>query len=248
MADGKLAGRRILITGAGSGIGKAIAELFVEEGATITALDLKCAAASDLARGSGGIALDVDVIDERRVADAIESGTQIMGGLDGVVNAAGIVSMAPLADTSLEAWQRVLAVNLTGPFLVCRAALPWLREAAGSTIVNIASAQALRPLGAGCAYSASKAGVMNFTKTIAAELAPDIRANVVCPGAVDTPMVVAARTERAQRQDALQSSDYALQRMAQPAEIAAAVLFLTSTDSSFVTGAALAVDGGRTFH
>lgn len=248
MSTGKLAGRRILVTGAGSGIGKAVATLFASEGARLALLDINSKPAADIAAGTGGIALDVDVTDENRVIEAVEQSARAMKGIDGVVNAAGIVSMASLPDTSLETWQRVIAVNLTGPFLICRSALPWLRQSPGSTIVTIASAQALRPLGAGGAYSASKAGVMNFTKTIAAELAPHIRANVICPGAVDTPMVVAARAEGPQRSDALRDADYALQRMAQPEEIAAAVLFLTSTDSSFVTGAALAVDGGRTFH
>lgn len=248
MSEPSLTGRRILITGAGSGIGLAIARRFADEGARLTLLDLKSAAAADIAKQSDGVALDVDVTDEARIADAVECGARAMGGLDGVVNAAGIVAMSSLANTSLQAWQRMLAVNLTGPFLVCRAALPWLMQTPGSTIVNIASAQALRPVGASCSYAASKAGLMNFTKSIAAELAPAIRANVVCPGIVDTPMVAAARAGGDQREVVLKASDYALQRMAQPHEIAAAVLFLTSTESSFVTGAALAVDGGRTFH
>lgn len=247
MSEGRLKGRRIVITGAGSGIGLAIAEMFADEGAQLTLLDLKSTAATEIARRSNGIALDVDVTDEARITDAIEYGARHMGGLDGVVNAAGIVAMSSLADTSLPSWQRMIAVNMTGPFLVCRAALPWLQQAEGATIVNIASAQALRPVGASCSYAASKAGLMNFTKSIAAELAPGIRANVVCPGIVDTPMVAAAQAG-GERKVVLKASDYALQRMAQPAEIAAAVLFLTSTESSFVTGAALAVDGGRTFH
>lgn len=247
MTQGCLTGRRIVITGAGSGIGYAIAERFAEEGARLALLDLKTTAALDIAKRSNGIALDVDVTDEGRITDAVEFSARAMGGIDGVVNAAGIVAMSSLADTSLRSWERMMAVNLTGPFLVCRAALPWLQQAEGSTIVNIASAQALRPVGASCSYAASKAGLMNFTKAIAAELAPAIRANVVCPGIVDTPMVAAARSGD-DRKVVLKASDYALQRMAQPSEIAAAVLFLTSSESSFVTGAALAVDGGRTFH
>lgn len=243
-----LTDRRILVTGAGSGIGQAIARLFATEGARLTLLDLKSEAVADLAEASGGVAIDVDVADEAAVQAAVARGAETMGGLDGVVNAAGIVATTSLADTTLEAWRRMMEVNMTGPFLVCRAALPWLLEAPGASIVNIASAQALRPVGASCSYAASKAGVLNFTRALAAELAPGIRANVVCPGIVDTPMVAAVRQAAGQTGAVLKASDYPLQRMAQPMEIAAAVRFLISDEASFITGATLAVDGGRSFH
>jgi NAD(P)-dependent dehydrogenase (short-subunit alcohol dehydrogenase family) len=137
-------------------------------------------------------------------------------------------------------WRQVLEVNLTGTFLVSQACLPWLRKAQGASIVNIASAAGLLPNAPGLtAYAASKGGVVNLTRAMAAELAPAIRVNCVCPGVVDTPMA-----------DGLHANvgNYALKRLADPEEIARVILFLTSSDGSYVTGAALAADGGRSFH
>jgi NAD(P)-dependent dehydrogenase (short-subunit alcohol dehydrogenase family) len=163
-----------------------------------------------------------------------------MGGIDGVVNAAGIVIHGSVLDIGVAAWQRVLDVNLTGTYIVIRCCMPWLAKAPVATIVNIASGQGLLPNTPNTtAYAASKGGVVNLTRALAAELAPAIRVNSVCPGMVDTPM-----TAGFQRQ----VDRYAMKRIADPLEIARAILFLTSPESSFVTGAALAVDGGRTFH
>lgn len=246
--NGRLVNRRILITGAGSGIGRAVAHLFAREGARLALFDLRVETAAALAQSSGGVALQVDVSDEAAVRSAVAEAAQTLGGLDGVVNAAGIIALGPLENIDLQSWRRQIDVNLTGPYLICRAALPWLRQSAQATIVNIASAQALRPVGASCAYAASKAGLLNFTKAIAGELAPAIRVNAVCPGIVDTPMV-AAVNRNANRPEATPGlRDYPLGRMAQPEEIASAILFLSCAESSYVTGAALAVDGGRTFH
>jgi NAD(P)-dependent dehydrogenase (short-subunit alcohol dehydrogenase family) len=247
-AGRRLAGRRILITGAGSGIGHAVAALFVREGARVALLDLNVSAAMALAERSGGLALAVNVTDEAAVNAAVQRAAEQLGGLDGVVNAAGVIAIGSLADPDYATWKRQIDVNLTGPYLVCRAALPWLRQTPGATIVNIASAAALRPTGGSCAYAASKAGVLNFTKAIATELAPAIRANVVCPGIVDTPMVAQVQKTTGGTGPTPTVKDYPLGRMAQPEEIANSILFLTSAESSFVTGAALAVDGGRTLH
>jgi len=246
--NARLAGRRILVTGAGSGIGRAVAELFAREGARLALFDLQVDAARELAQRSGGVALQVDVADEAAVFDAVARAAGALGGLDGVVNAAGIIALGPLENIDLQSWRRQLDVNLTGPYLICRAALPWLRQSAHATIVNIASAQALRPVGASCAYAASKAGLLNFTKAIAGELAPAIRVNAVCPGIVDTPMVAAVSRSADNPAATPSLKDYPLGRMARPGEIASAILFLSCEESSYVTGAALAVDGGRTFH
>jgi NAD(P)-dependent dehydrogenase (short-subunit alcohol dehydrogenase family) len=244
----RLTGRKILITGAGSGIGLAATHLFIEEGANVAALDLDTRNAKRAVQPTGGIAIDVDVSDEASVQNAVQEAANFLGGIDGVVNAAGIIALGPLATTQLETWQRQIAVNMTGPFLICRAALPWLQKSTGATIVNIASAQALRPAGASCGYAASKAGLLNFTKAIAAELAPEIRVNAICPGIVDTPMVKGVN-QSAKKPDATPTlKDYPLGRMAQPEEIAHAILYLTSDESSYVTGTAHAVDGGRSFH
>jgi len=186
-----------------------------------------------------------DLTAEADICKAVAASAEALGGLDGVVNVAGIGGGGLLAATSLEDWNLVLAVNLTAPFLVMREALPHLTAANGGTIVNVASGQGLHPSSPGLgAYCASKGGLVMFSKTMALELAPGIRVNTVCPGVVDTPLLPAALRENA----TAAGSAYALKRIAAAEEIADAILYLTSAESSFVTGIALAVDGGRTYH
>jgi len=245
----RLTERRIIVVGGASGIGRATAARFAREGAAVAVLDRSADAAAQVARDIGGRATSVDVADPASVDAAVSEAAASLGGIDGVVNCAGILSSGGIADTTPEEFSRTLAVNLTGIFLVVRAALPHLRQARGATVVNIGSGVGLMPTGPGTiAYVASKGGVIAMSKSMAAELAPDIRVNVVCPGLVDTTMTApflrdasgAVRPELAQR--------YAMRRPASPEEIAAAILFLTSAESSFVTGIAMPVDGGRTFH
>jgi NAD(P)-dependent dehydrogenase (short-subunit alcohol dehydrogenase family) len=238
--SGRLQGRRILITGAASGIGQRTAELFAAEGAALTLLDCDRKRLASVARETGGTAVEADVTQEPSVTRAVEQGAGAMGGIDGVVNAAGIVIHGSVLDVGLADWKLVLDVNLTGTYIVVRCCLPWLAKAPFATIVNIASGQGLLPNNPGMtAYAASKGGVVNLTRALAAELAPSIRVNSVCPGMVDTPMTAGFERDL---------DRYALGRIAEPLEVAQAILFLTATESSFVTGAALAVDGGRTFH
>jgi NAD(P)-dependent dehydrogenase (short-subunit alcohol dehydrogenase family) len=236
----RLQGRRILITGAASGIGQRTAELFAAEGAALTLLDCDRKRLASVTRETGGTAVEADVTQEPSVTHAVEQGASAMGGIDGVVNAAGIVIHGSVLDVGLADWKLVLDVNLTGTYIVVRCCLPWLAKAPFATIVNIASGQGLLPNNPGMtAYAASKGGVVNLTRALAAELAPSIRVNSVCPGMVDTPMTAGLERDL---------DRYSLGRIAEPLEIAQAILFLTSTESSFVTGAALAIDGGRTFH
>jgi len=238
--SGRLRGRRILITGAASGIGQRTAQLFAAEGAALTLLDCDRKRLASVARETGGTAVEADVTQESSVIRAVEQGAGAMGGIDGVVNAAGIVIHGSVLDVGLADWKLVLDVNLTGTYIVVRCCLPWLVKAPFATIVNIASGQGLLPNNPGMtAYAASKGGVVNLTRALAAELAPSIRVNSVCPGMVDTPMTAGLERDL---------DRYALGRIAEPLEIAQSILFLTATESSFVTGAALAVDGGRTFH
>lgn len=238
--SGRLSGRRIVVTGAASGIGNCTARLFSAEGAAVTLLDRNIAGLEDIASEIQGHAFAADVTDEQSVARAIESGAKAMGGIDGVVNAAGVMLRGSVLDVSVAEWRRVLEVNLTGAYIVVRCCLPWLRRSSAATIVNIASGQGLLPnVPDRTAYAASKGGLVNLTRALAAELAPIIRANSVCPGLVDTPMAAGVRGN---------SGNYALGRLADPSEIAQAILFLTSSESSYVTGAALAVDGGRSYH
>ena len=145
-----------------------------------------------------------------------------------------------IGELPVDAWRGTLDVNLTGTYLVIRHCLRWMAKERTATVVNIASAAGLLPNAPGLtAYAASKGAVVNFGRALAAELAPAIRVNTVCPGMVDTPMAESFRSN---------VGNYALKRIAEPVEIARAILFLTSAESSYVTGAALAVDGGRSFH
>jgi len=236
----RLAWRRILITGAASGIGRTTAQLFVAEGAALTLLDRNADALAGIGRETRAEVFSADVTDEASVARAVEQGASAMGGIDGVVNAAGVMLRGSVQEVGVAEWRRVLDINLTGTYIVVRCCLPWLRQAPHSTIVNLGSGQSLLPNSPDrSAYSASKGGVLNLTRALAAELAPAIRANTVCPGLVDTPMAEGVQGN---------VGNYALKRLAQPIEIARAILFLTSTESSYVTGATLAVDGGRSFH
>jgi len=236
----RLRGRKILVTGAASGIGRRTAEVFALEGASLALFDRSAAALQQVAETTGGSAYGVDVTDEAATMKAAERAAAAMGGIDGIVNAAGIVVSGPVGEVDAATYQRVLNVNLLGPYIVVRACLNWLQAAPFATIVNIASGQGLLPNAPNMtAYAASKGGVVTLTRALAAELAPTIRVNSVCPGIVDTPMTAGLP---------LSVAPYALKRVASPLEIAQVILFLTGNESAFMTGAAIAVDGGRTFH
>lgn len=246
-ALGRLKGRRIVVTGAGSGIGASIAQLFIAEGAQVVAIDRNedgIKAWFKSGHAGKGIALKADIADEQSVNDAVKKAADALGGIDGLVNAAGVSNTDLLRDVSLADWKRTIDINLTGSFLMCRACLPWLEAVQNSTIVNFSSGQGLQPFVRRGAYAASKAGVISLSKTLAMEWAP-IRVNTICPGAVDTPMVRAGYTADALTQV---GARYALGRVAEAIEIARAALYLTGSESSFVTGIALAVDGGRSYH
>ena len=239
----RLTGRKILITGGASGIGRATCALFLQEGAAVVVLDRNTANVADVR------AIAADVSDAGSVTRAMQEAAQAMGGLDGLVNAAGVFINKDLMNTDAQTWNTTIAVNLTGTFLCVQAAVPLLRLAAQATIVNLASGVGLLPTGGGStAYVASKGGVIAMTRALAAELAPGIRVNAVCPGAVETPMTDGTLRDASGAINPAIVNRYALGRPGSPEEIAAAILFLTAHESSFVTGVNLAVDGGRTFH
>lgn len=244
---GELAGRRILITGAASGIGLATAQLFSRQGGRLALLDRDAEGLAALAGSLGASAHLADIADPLAATGAVGEAAKALGGLDGLVHCAGIADRHRLEDLPLDEWQRLLAVNLTGTFALCQAAIAPLRAAgAGATIAAVASASGLLPSTAGGAYGATKAGVAMLLKYLAIELAPVVRVNTVAPGMVDTPMSMGGADPEARHAHAART--YALQRSARPEEIAEALLFLTSSRSSYMTGACLAVDGGRSYH
>jgi NAD(P)-dependent dehydrogenase (short-subunit alcohol dehydrogenase family) len=248
--DQRLAGRRILITGAASGIGKATAHLFAAKGATLALVDANADGVAAVATALGAAAITYDLTDVENVGAMVEQAAVGMGGLDGVVNCAALGTARPLLEMDLAFFRKVSAINFEAPIMICKAALPFMQAAGGGTVVNIASGQGLLPNAPNnTAYCATKGGLIAFSKNLAVEgAAYGVRVNAVCPGVTNTPMASFTFKDYANPSDAPFVQQYALKRVAEPVEIANAILFLTSDESSYVTGSALAVDGGRCFH
>ena len=234
-----------LVTGAARGIGLATAKRFLADGWRVALLDIERQLLDDavaaLADPGHTLAIHCDVSDAAAVADAIAALQARFGRLDALVNNAGIAVFAPLLETEDQDWNRVLAVNLTGPFLCTKAAAPLMREHGGA-IVNITSISAVRASTLRSAYGTSKAGLAHLTKQLAVELASlGIRVNAVAPGPVDTAMAKAVHSPeiRADYHDAIPLNRYGLEE-----ELAEAIFFLCSDRASYITGQILAVDGG----
>jgi NAD(P)-dependent dehydrogenase (short-subunit alcohol dehydrogenase family) len=241
----RLQGRRVLVTGAASGMGKAIAELFKAEGASLALLDRDEARLGAVADALGAFACPCDVADAHSVAAAVGAAVKALGGLDGLVSAAGLLVTRPFAEFDHETWDRLIAVNLTGPFNVVSAALPALQAAPQATIINIASVSGYLPMAGTAGYSASKAGLIMFTKCLAFDLGPNIRANSICPGVIKTEMTryLWENPEHLQRA----TDRVALKKIGLPEEVAKAALYLSTDDSGFTTGTEILVDGGFTW-
>lgn len=247
--NGRFAGRRIYLTGAASGIGRATARMLTSDGARLALIDYDADGLKTIAEETGGEALVVDLADGDAVERSVASAAERLGGLDGVVNCAGVGFGGMVDEVLPEDWERVIAINLTAPWRVCRAAVPWLRRERASAIVNIASGAGLLPTGVGVtAYAASKGGLIAFTKALAKDVGPSIRANCICPGLVDTQMTRPFLSEIDPAASAAFVGQYTLQRAAEPAELAEAIAFLLSDAASYITGSVLSVDGGRVFH
>jgi len=245
---GRLEGKVALVTGAGSGIGRASAERFAAEGARVAVVDLKGAeevAAVIDAAGGEAIALATGVADEEAVAAMAAAAIDRFGRVDVLMNNAGVLDdYLPAADMPTAVWERVLGVNLNAQFFTARALLPQMVERGAGAIVNVASTAGLNGGNGGAAYTTSKHAVIGFTRQLCFDYArKGIRCNVLCPGAVETGMTkeIFASPDAAVM-EAVESAP--IGRWAQPEELAAAALFLASDEASFVNGAVYLVDGG----
>jgi 3-oxoacyl-[acyl-carrier protein] reductase len=246
MSTERFAGKVLLATGAGSGLAAATARRFASEGGRVAALDLDLARAEAVAAELGdSVALQCDVSDEQSVGDAVRAAHARLGRIDCVVNAAGLFAATPIEQLSLVDWNRMLAVHVTGTFLVCRAAIPLMRAAGRGSIVNFGSVTALIARANTAAYSAAKGAIVAFSRQLALDLGRDqIRVNVVAPGTVRSPMSDEAYGPPGTPGQNLPPSIQ--MRIAAPEEIAAPVCFLLSDEASFFTGTVFVADGGAT--
>jgi len=245
-------GKVAFVTGAASGIGRAVVERLKREGAHVGAFDRDHGRLRALALELGVLALEGDLTDPPSINAAIQALARDGGGLDVVVNAAGVAFSDNVETIQDSAWAMTLAVNLTGAMLVCRAAIPYLKARGSGAIVNVASVAAFNASPGNGSYSASKAGLIALTRNIAYSLGLDgIRCNAICPGWVRTAMSEVEMALIAKQYGTTSEAEFEklaagtpLGRVAKPSELAACIAFLASDDASFVTGATLVADGG----
>lgn len=250
MSAQRLAGKVALVTGAGSGIGRASARRLAAEGASVLVTDLDFDSASETAASLDGsaFALALDVTDEQALADAVSKAVERFGGLHLLHANAGIgQQVTPFTELGPHSWRRVIDVNLTGAYLTIRAAISELKQARGAVVVT-SSVSSMRTRDGLAAYIASKSGVNGLVRALALELAPDrVRVNAVLPGPVATPLLMALGMGESDEQTiATAEAGIPLGQMIAPERVAAAVAYLLSDEALDVTGVLLPVDGGRT--
>jgi NAD(P)-dependent dehydrogenase (short-subunit alcohol dehydrogenase family) len=250
----RLSGKVALITGGGTGIGRACALLFANEGARVAVAGrrkqpLDAVVQGIEAAGGKGLAVTCDVTDRVSAEAAIVAATKYFGRLDVLVNNAGAVVVATVEQTSDEDWTNVLAVNLTGTFLVSRAALPALRKSGGGSIVNIGSILGLISRKQRAAYSAAKSGVTGLTRAMALDHAHEnIRVNCICPSIIETELGLQsiAKSPDPEGERKRRAAEIPLGRLGKPEDVAQMAVYLASDESAWITGAALPLDGGLT--
>ena len=244
---GLLEGQRAVITGGGSGIGRATARRMADEGASVAVIDINGDAAHEIAAEIGGSAHVADVTDADGLRGAVDAAAVAMGGITIMFNNAGVGNQSPLHEWAPEEWDRMLAVNLTGVYLGFRAAVPHIRASGGGSIVSTASISGTRPAAGEAPYAAAKAGVAAITASAALEYGPGIRVNAVSPGmilpALTEPLLQFLPHERARFERTTP-----LGRIGEPDDIAGVVVFLCSDLARFITGQNIVVDGGMTLH
>lgn len=244
-----LLGRRVLITGAGRGIGKAVALALAAEGADLALVarglpDLEVTAKEVRALGRTAVVAAMDVTDAAAVEATTDRMVAALGGLDILVNNSGVITASRVLDTSVQEWDRVLGTNLRGTFLVCRAAGRHLVAQRSGKVVNIASSFGTKPVSGFSAYSASKAGILQLTKVLALEWARDnVQVNAIAPGYVDTDLSSAIGQDEAYAAKVL--ARIPARRMATPDEIGPLAVLLASPASDYMTGSVLVTDGGQ---
>lgn len=244
---GLLEGQRAVVTGGASGIGRATAKRFVEEGAAVSIIDLNEDALHEAAKDIGAQGYLADVTDPEGLRRAVDDAASSMDGLTILFNNAGTGSQSPLHEWAPEEWQRLVAVNLTGVYLGFRAAVPHIRACGGGSIVSTASISGTRPAAGEAPYAAAKAGVAALTASAALEYGPDIRVNSVSPGMILTPLTEPLLQFFPHERDRFERTT-PLGRIGEPADIADVVVFLCSNLARFITGQNLVVDGGLTLH
>jgi NAD(P)-dependent dehydrogenase (short-subunit alcohol dehydrogenase family) len=248
----RLQNKNAIVTGGAGGIGRATSLAFAAEGANVAVVDLNAEAAEAVAeeiRAAGGtaIAIGADVSSEADIERVVASVVEGFGGVDVVFNNAGIIRRTTAVETTVEEWDRVFGVNVRAIFLMCKHVVPIMAANGGGSIVNTGSGWGLKGGGQAISYCASKGAVVNMTRALAIDHGPQgIRVNSVNPGDVDTGMLRDEARQLGQDQAGFlaEAAERPLNRTGQPSEIAAAVVWLASDESSYVTGSALVVDGG----